>query len=430
MSGNLLITGGRVVDPDGDVDEKRDVLIREGRLADPEQVPDDCERIDASGAVVIPGMIDLHTHLREPGLEHKESIASGTKAAVRGGFTAVCAMANTMPPNDERAVTEMIAAEASRNGSCRVYPIGAVSKGLEGEALSEMADLKLAGCVAFSDDGHPVSNSLLMRRALEYSRMLDMPISVHEEDLDLAEGGVMHEGYYSTLLGLKGHPAVAEESMAWRDVLLAQLTGGRLHIAHVSTRGAIEAVRHGRKEGARVTCEVTPHHIAISDAELVSYSTKLKMKPPLRSEDHIAAVIEGIVDGTVDAIATDHAPHHADEKEVEYDLAPFGIIGLESAFAVACEVLLHGGHIGLGRLVELFTIGPARAFSLDGGTLNPGGLGDVTIVDPDAEVELGDWWSRAENSPWTGMKMRGRVLATIVAGEVRYIDASLSADRA
>ncbi|MBW3563546.1 MAG: dihydroorotase [Acidobacteria bacterium] len=419
---DLLIRNGRIIDTANGTDTEANLLIRKGRI---EKVgskanPSGIQTIDAKGKIVAPGFIDLHTHLREPGFEHKETIRTGTAAAIRGGFTAVCAMANTLPPNDERAVTEMILAEANRNGLCRVYPVGAVSKRLAGEEIAEMADLAKAGCVAFSDDGRPVMSPLLMRRALEYSSMLGLPISVHLEDLVLGESGVMHEGYYSTLLGMVGMPAASEEMMAWRDVVLAAMTGGRLHIAHLSTAGAIEAVRYGRAHGAKVTCEATPHHLALTDAELVSYSTSLKMKPPLRSREHVDALINAIEDGTIDAIATDHAPHHPDEKDVEFDLAPFGIIGLETAFAVSCEALVHGKRIGIERLIELLTSGPAAAFSLPGGRFDEGEAGDVTIVDPEAETSFEKFQSKAVNSPFRGKSFRGRVEATIVGGEVRY----------
>lgn len=422
---DILIKNGRVVDPSLNLDEVTDVLIRKGtidKIGSNLKAPASVEVFDATDLVVSPGFIDLHTHLREPGQEHKETIRTGTTAAVRGGYTAVCAMANTIPPNDERAVTEMIVAESQRQGFCRVYPVGAVSKGLQGEALAELADLKLAGCVAFSDDGMPVANAQLMRRALEYSRMLDLPIVVHEEDPALTENGVMHEGYYSTLLGMAGIPAASEETMTWRDVILLELTGGRLHIAHLSTRGAVDAVRAAKKKGLRVTAEVTPHHLALADAEVVSFSTNLKMKPPLRSGSHIDSLIEAVADGTIDVIATDHAPHHPDEKDVEFDLAPFGIIGLETAFAVVCDLLHHGGRVDLSRLVDLFSCGPARLFELPGGTLKKGELGDVTIFDPDGEVRFDSFVSKSKNSPFTSRPYRGRIMATVVGGVVRYRD--------
>jgi dihydroorotase len=423
---NLLIKNGRLLDPSQDLDAKLDLLIENGAVARADKrIAADVQTIDAEGLVVVPGLIDLHTHLREPGQEHKETIATGTRAAVAGGYTAVCAMANTVPPNDERAVTEMIIAEAARHGACRVYPIGAVSKGLKGEALAELADLRAAGCVGVSDDGKPVYNAQLMRRALEYCSMLGIPVIAHEEDADLTEGGVMHEGYYSTLLGLGGIPAASEETLVARDVILARITGAHLHIAHLSTAGAVAAVRAARAQGVKVTCEVTPHHIALGDDAVQSFSTNLKMNPPLRSEEHREAVIAGIVDGTIDAIATDHAPHHFDEKNVEFDLAPFGIIGLETAFPVCYEHLVQAKHIDLARLVDLMSCGPARIFGLPGGTLVKGAPGDVTILDLDAPYDVTQpFFSKAANSPFIGRTYRGRAVTTIVGGTVRYAAAA------
>jgi dihydroorotase len=419
---NLLITNARVVDPSQDLDAKLDVLIEDGAVARVDKkIKSSAEIFEANGLVIAPGFIDLHTHLREPGQEHKETIATGTRAAVAGGYTAVCAMANTVPPNDERAVTEMIIAESARNGSCRVYPIGAVSKGLKGEALAELADLRLAGCVAVSDDGKPVYNAQLMRRALEYCTMLGIPVVAHEEDANLNEGGVMHEGTYSTLLGMGGIPAASEETLVARDVILARLTKAHLHIAHLSTTGAIDAVRGARKSGVNVTCEVTPHHIALTDESVQSFSTNLKMNPPLRSKEHREALLEGIADRTVDAIATDHAPHHFDEKNVEFDLAPFGVIGLETAFAVCYDTLVRRKVIDLARLVELMSAGPARVFRLPGGSLQRGSIGDVTILDLDGTTEVKPpFVSKAMNSAFIGAKLRGRVAATIVGGVVKY----------
>ncbi|HEX6084577.1 MAG TPA: dihydroorotase [Thermoanaerobaculia bacterium] len=419
---HLLITGARVIDPSQELDATLDILIEDGTIARVDKkIKASVETIDASGLIATPGFIDLHTHLREPGQEHKETIATGTRSAVAGGYTAVCAMANTVPPNDERAVTEMVLAEAARNGACRVYPIGAVSKGLKGEEMAELADLRAAGCVAVSDDGKPVWNAQLMRRALEYCSMLGMPVVAHEEDANLNEGGVMHEGYYSTLLGMRGIPAASEETLVARDVILARLTNAHVHIAHLSTAGAVDAVRRARAEGVRVTCEVTPHHIALSDAAVQSFSTYLKMNPPLRSDAHREAIIEGIADGTIDAIATDHAPHHFDEKNVEFDLAPFGVIGLETAFGVCYDRLVKTKEIGLARLIELFTSGPASVFSLPGGTLRAGALGDVTLIDLDAQYQVAaPFASKAVNSPFVGETLQGRPVATIVGGAVRY----------
>jgi len=419
---NLLIANGRVVDPSQSLDAKLDVLIEDGVVARVDKkIKANVEVVDAEGLVVVPGFIDLHTHLREPGQEHKETIATGTRAAVAGGYTAVCAMANTVPPNDERAVTEMVVAEARRNGACRVYPIGAVSKGLRGEEMAELADLRLAGCVGVSDDGKPVYNAQLMRRALEYCSMLGMPVIAHEEDAQLNEGGVMHEGFYSTLLGMGGIPAASEETLVARDVILARLTNAHLHIAHLSTRGAVDVVRSARKSGVKVTCEVTPHHIALTDETVQSFSTNLKMNPPLRSKEHRDAIVAGIADGTVDAIATDHAPHHVDEKNVEFDLAPFGVIGLETAFAVCYSQLVAKKAIDLARLVDLMSCGPARIFNLPGGTLKGGTLGDVTILDPAAKTTVATpFASMAQNSPFVGQTLHGRVIATIVGGVVKF----------
>ena len=421
---NLIITGARIIDPSQDLDGMMDLLIEDGSIARVDKkikAPSGVDVVDASGLIATPGFIDLHTHLREPGQEHKETIASGTRAAVAGGYTAVCAMANTVPPNDERAVTEMVLAEAARNGHCRVYPIGAVSKGLKGEELAELADLRAAGCVGVSDDGKPVWNAQLMRRALEYCSMLGMPLIAHEEDANLNEGGVMHEGYYSTLLGMRGIPAASEETLVARDVILARLTGAHVHIAHLSTAGAVDAVRLARAAGVKVTCEVTPHHIALTDEAVQSFSTNLKMNPPLRSEQHRQAILEGIADGTVDVIATDHAPHHFDEKNVEFDLAPFGVTGLETAFSICYEHLVRAKVIGLPRLIELLSTAPARIFNLPGGTLRKGSLGDVTLLDLDAAYEVTkDFASMAANSPFVGARLQGRVAATIVGGVIRH----------
>jgi dihydroorotase len=419
---NLLITNARVVDPSQELDTKLDLLIEGGLITRADKrLRADVESIDAEGLIAVPGLIDLHTHLREPGQEHKETIATGTRAAVAGGYTAVCAMANTIPPNDERAVSEMIIAEAARNGSCHVYPIGAVSRGLKGEELAELADLRAAGCVAVSDDGRPVANAQLMRRALEYCTMLNMPVVAHEEDPHLTDGGVMHEGFFSTLLGLGGIPAASEETMVQRDVVLAAMTRAHLHVAHISTAGAIDAVRRARTQGVKVTCEVTPHHIALEDEAVQSFSTNLKMNPPLRSKMHREAVLEAIADGTIDAIATDHAPHNFDEKNVEFDLAPFGVIGLETAFGICYETLVARGVIDLARLIDLMSCAPARVFNLPGGTLAAGAAADITLIDLNARYQVANaFHSKASNSPFIGMTLTAQPVATIVGGIVRF----------
>jgi dihydroorotase len=420
-----LLKGGHLVDPLQGIDGVRDLLLDGDRVVQVGidlPVAEGVEVVEVpAGCVVCPGFVDMHVHLREPGQEHKETIATGTRAAVAGGYTAVCAMANTFPPNDERAVTEMIIAEAARNGACRVYPIGAVSRALKGEELAELAELRAAGCVGVSDDGKPVSNAQLMRRAMEYASMLRMPVIAHEEDPNLTDGGVMHEGFHSTLLGLSGIPAASEETMVARDVILARMTRAHLHVAHVSTAGAIAAIREARASGVHVTCEVTPHHIALGDETVQSFSTNLKMNPPLRSEEHRKALLEGIADGTVDAIATDHAPHHFDEKNVEFDLAPFGVIGLETAFAVCYDRLVRERVIDLPRLIELMSSAPARIFNLPGGTLRAGSPADVTILDTETRFQVTNTFrSKASNSPFIGETLHGRVVATIVGGVMKY----------
>lgn len=419
---SLLIQNGRVIDPSREFDGKADILIEDGVVAEfGRKLRGSGDTLDASGLVVVPGFIDLHTHLREPGQEHKETIATGTRAAVAGGYTAVCAMANTVPPNDERAVTEMIIAEAARNGACRVYPIGAVSRGLKGEELAEFADLRAAGCVALSDDGKPIANAQLMRRALEYAAMLRMPVVAHEEDLNLRDGGVMHEGFYSTLLGMGGIPAASEETLVARDVILARLASAHVHIAHVSTASSIDIVRNAKRGGVHVTCEATPHHIALTDEAVQSFSTNFKMNPPLRSEDHREAVLSGIADGTIDVIATDHAPHHFDEKNVEFDLAPFGVIGLETAFSICYDRLVRKRVIDLPKLIELMSTGPARVFNLPGGTLRGGSPADIALIDLNARFQVTNTFaSKASNSPFIGESLQARVVSTIVGGVLQY----------
>jgi dihydroorotase len=423
----LLLKGGRVVDPANGVDGTRDVLIEEGRIARVgRDLPPGAARVweVPRGVVIAPGLIDMHVHLREPGQEHKETVATGTAAAVAGGFTAVACMPNTEPVNDQASITRFILQRAAEAGLARVYPIGAVSRGSQGEHLAELGDLRAAGCVAVSDDGRPVASAILMRRALEYAGMFGMPVIDHCEDPTLKGEGVAHEGFHAARLGLRGIPAVAEEIMVERDVTLAGFTGGRVHIAHLSTRGSLRAVRAGKDRGIRVTCEVTPHHFTLTDAALEGYDTNVKMNPPLREAADRDALVEGLADGSVDAIATDHAPHHYDEKHVEFDRAPFGIVGLETAVPLALDRLVHPGRIGLPRLVELLSVNPARILGVPGGSLAEGAPADVTLLAPDLSVTIdpAKLRSRSRNTPFGGWTLRGGVAATIVGGRVLFVN--------
>jgi len=422
----LLIKHGRVVDPSQRLDEGLNVLIVDGKVARiAERIEDkEADIFDATGLVIAPGFVDVHVHLREPGFEYKETIATGTAAAVAGGFTSVCCMPNTQPVNDNAAVTEFIRARAAEAGLAHVYPIGAVSKGLQGEELAEMGEMARAGAVAFSDDGKPVHNSYLMRRALEYAQLFDVPVVDHCEDPNLAAKGVMHEGAVATRLGLRGVPAVAEEVMAARDVVLAELTGGRVHIAHVSTRGALERVRDGKARGVAVTCEVTPHHLALTDQAVADseYDTDTKVNPPLRSGDHVEALIQGVLDGTVDCLATDHAPHHADEKVLEYDLAPFGVVGLETAIPVTYDLLVRRRKLPLRLFIALWSSNPARLFRLPGGSLKVGSPADITVLDLDARATVNPDRCRSlsRNTPFAGQRLKGWPAATLVGGKVLW----------
>jgi dihydroorotase len=426
--GKLIVKGGRVIDPATGTDGAFDVLLEDGKIrrvgrdlpvdgAEIYHVPD--------GAFVAPGLIDIHVHLREPGQEHKETVASGTLSAVAGGFTAVACMPNTDPVNDHAGITQFILKKAAEAGLARVYPIGAVSLGSRGDQLAELGEQKAAGCVAFTDDGRPVATALLMRRALEYAGMLGMPIIDHCEDPSLKGDGVAHEGFYASALGLRGIPGVAESLMVERDVSLAELTGAHVHIAHMSARQSIRAVRWGKERGVRVTCEVAPHHFTLTDEALdgpIKYDTNLKMNPPLRDAADRDAMLEGIADGTVDVIATDHAPHHADEKMVEFDRAPFGIVGLETCVPIVFDRLVHTGRIPLKRMIELLSTNPARVMNLPGGTLAEGSPADLTILAPDMKVivRAGELKSKSKNTPFDGWEFRGGVAATIVAGRVVF----------
>jgi dihydroorotase len=421
----LLIRNGRVIDPSQDLDQGMDVLVEDGHVArlderiDP---PPSTTILDLAGLVVAPGFIDLHVHLREPGFEYKETIESGCRAAAAGGFTAVCAMANTDPVNDDPSVTRYILERAADVGMARVHPIGAISKGLEGDELAEIGEMVRSGAVAISDDGRPVASALLMRRALEYARSFDIPVAAHCEDLDLADGGTMHEGAVSTRIGLAGVPAAAEETMVARDIRLAEITGGRLHLCHLSTARSIDLVRAAKRRGVAVTCEVTPHHFALTDENVAAanYDPNWKTNPPLRSADEVEAVRQAIADGTVDAIVSNHAPHHSDEKELDFSEAPFGIVGLETAVSLAVDRLVHGKVIDLARLVRLMSTRPAEIFRLPGGTLEVGEPADVTIVDPLRRrvVKPEEFLSKARNTPYAGWNLRGGPVMTIVGGEV------------
>jgi dihydroorotase len=423
----LLITNGYLIDPTQGINGGKDVLIEDGRvaslLARGEVVPEGAEVFDATGLVVAPGFIDLHTHLREPGQEYKETIETGARAAVAGGWTSVCAMPNTDPVNDNPAVTRFVIEQAEAAGLANVFPVGAITKNSAGQELAEMGEMKRAGIVAVTDDGHSVPTAGMMRRAMEYARGFDLTVMDHCEDRSLAVGGVMHEGAWSLRLGLRGSPALAEELDAMRDCALAELTGARIHLAHVSTRGALEAVRRAKERGLAVTCEVAPHHFTLTDEAVRDYDTNTKMCPPLRSLEHLEAIIEALRDGTIDAIATDHAPHHADEKSLEYDHAPNGITGLETAVGLALDRLVGEGVIDLARLVELCSVNPARIFKLAGrGTLRPGAWGDVTILDPDLEwaFDAAHSQSKSRNTPFDNWTMRGATVVAIVAGLIVY----------
>jgi dihydroorotase len=424
----LVIANGYVIDPAQGINAGKNLLIEDGRVAGlldrSEQTPEDVEVLDATGLIVAPGFIDLHAHLREPGAEYKETIATGTAAAVAGGWTTVCAMPNTDPVNDNPAVTRFIIEQAQRAKLANVFPIGSITKGCEGQELSEMGEMKSAGIVAVSDDGRPVPTAGIMRRAMEYARGFDLTVVDHCQDLSLTAGGVMHEGRWSLILGLRGMPAAAEDVHVIRDCVLAKLTGAAVHIAHVSTRGSLDAIRRAKELGLPVTCEVAPHHWTLTDEALAEYDTNTKMSPPVRSRDHVAALLEGLRDGTIDAIATDHAPHHADEKALEFDQAPFGITGLETAVGLAFD-LVNEGVIDLERLVSLCSTNPARIFGLqDRGSLSDKAHADVTILDPGCAwvFDVASSKSKSRNTPFHGRSMIGAAVATIVGGRVVYLN--------
>ncbi len=421
----LLLRGGLVVDPAQQLEERRDVLVTDGRIAGvaaPESIPTEGHELyDCRELVVCPGFIDLHVHLREPGQEYKETIASGGQAAAAGGFTAVVCMPNTQPVNDNATVTRFILERAAQARQVRVYPVAAVSQGSQGKMLAEYGELKEAGAVALSDDGRPVANSQLMRRALEYARTFDLPVISHAEDLDLAGSGVMHEGLVSVQLGLRGIPAAAETVAVFRDCELARLTGARLHIAHVSTAGAVEVIRRAKDQGAPVTAETAPHYFSLTDEAVRGFNTNAKMNPPLRTAADVAAIQQALADGTLDCIATDHAPHSVLEKEVEFDQAANGIIGLETAVGLGLR-LVHAGVLTLTRLVALFSTNPARLLGLPGGTLTVGAPADLTVLHLHSPwtVDVDRFRSKSRNSPFHGWQLPGRAVMTVVGGKVVY----------
>lgn len=422
---DILLAGGRVIDPSRGMDETADVYLKDGKV---QAVGSDIGRpegarvVDCAGRVVAPGFIDLHVHLREPGQEDLETVATGAMAAAAGGFTGICAMPNTDPVTDNQAAVGFLVRQAQRAAKARVYPIGAVTLGQKGEKLAEFGEMVGAGAVAVSDDGHPVASSHIMRTALEYARTFGIPVADHCEEMSLARGGAMHEGIVSARLGLKGIPAAAEEIMVARDIILAELTGGHVHLCHMSTRGSVDLIRRAKDMGLRVTAEATPHHFTLTHERCAEYDTNAKMNPPLREEADRQAIRQALADGTIDVIATDHAPHHYDAKEREFDNAPNGITGLETALGLAVTQLLVPGLTNLSRMVEIMSTRPARIFNLPGGTLAPGSPADAVVFDPEAHwtVDPSAQFSRSRNTPFGGMELQGRVEMTVVRGEVAF----------
>ncbi|HBX23828.1 MAG TPA: dihydroorotase [Desulfotomaculum sp.] len=418
----LIMQNGRLLDPAAGRDLTADLYVNNGFICAPFQPDSNTNIIDAGGKLVTPGLVDMHVHLREPGFEYKETIATGTAAAVRGGFTGVACMPNTDPVTDNRVAVEYINKRTQEAGQVRVYPVGAITRGSQGKELAELADMREAGAAAFSDDGQPVTDAGLMRRAMLYCSMLGAAIISHCEDKSLAGGGVMHEGAYSTILGLKGIPASAEEAMVARDIILAGETGCPLHIAHISTAGSVCLVREAKKRGVKVTAEVTPHHFTLTDRAVGDFNTNAKVNPPLRGEADVQAVREGLADGTIDAIATDHAPHSFDEKNVEFDLAPFGLVGLETAVGLVWTELVQTGILTPLQAVQKLSCNPARILGIAGGTLAEGAPADITVIDPlfEETVNPNNFAGKSRNTPFTGHRLKGLPVLTIVAGEIKY----------
>jgi dihydroorotase len=424
----LLIKNGRVLDPANGIDDHLNVLVDKGTILEifhselrKEEGGNKAKVIDAGGMLVVPGLIDMHVHLREPGHEYKETIRTGCQAAAAGGFTSIACMPNTYPVNDNKSVTEFIIDRAEREGCVNVFPVGAITKGLLGETLAEMGELGAAGAVAVSDDGKTVSNSELMRRAMEYAKTFNILIICHCEDSAVAAGGVMNEGFTSTRLGLKGIPHVAEEIVVARDILLAELTGCRIHIAHVSTEGSVRIIREAKSRGVKVTAETAPHYFSLTEELLTTFNTNLKVNPPLRSAMDVEAIKAGLKDGTIDVIATDHAPHSSLEKDIEFDYASPGMVGLETALALALK-LVSDGIVSLPELIAKLTVQPAHILGIPKGTLSPGSDADITIIDPSQQntVDVSKFKSKSKNSPFDGWDVRGKVLSTLVKGKVIY----------
>ncbi len=419
----LLIKGGRVIDPSQDLDQVADILIAEGKVEALGEMRASAEEvIDAKGLIVSPGLIDMHVHLREPGKAEEETIASGSGAAVAGGFTTVCCMPNTEPAVDSQASAEFVFLQAQRAARANIYPIGAITKGRQGKGLAEMGGLIQGGAVAFSDDGDCIKDAAVMRWALEYAKMLKKPIIDHCEDKDLSEEGVIHEGFVSTVLGLPGMPAAAEEVMVSRDLILTEYTGGHVHIAHISTSGSVDLVRRARARGVPVTCEATAHHLTLTDECVKTFDTNFKMNPPLRTARDVAALRKGLADGTIDCLVSDHAPHALEEKDVEFTLAPFGVIGMETLLPIVITELVEKGVLSINEVIAKLTVNPARILDLPKGTLTVGADADITIIDPKVEwqIDVEKFKSKSRNCPFHGRKVTGRARFTIVGGEIKF----------